>query len=86
TVFGGVGNILMGAIGGVMVPKFIMPPAMQALTIASPMAWALEGFHTIMLRGGGLADIVLPISALLVMAVVVLLLAVTLNLRYRTLL
>lgn len=57
TVLGGVGNILLAAIGGVMVPKFIMPETMQTLTNISPMAWALEGFLDIFLRGGGLLSI-----------------------------
>jgi ABC-2 type transport system permease protein len=60
TVIGGVGNILAAAIGGIMVPRFVMPPAMQNLAEISPMAWALDGFHAVILRGGGLADVSLP--------------------------
>jgi ABC-2 type transport system permease protein len=65
TILGGVGNILMGAIGGIMVPRFVMPAAMQVWTRMSPMNWALEGFHQVMLRQGGVAD-VLPAAAALV--------------------
>jgi ABC-2 type transport system permease protein len=65
TVIGGVGNILMGAIGGIMVPKFVMPLAMQAWTQVSPMSWALDGFHQVMLRHGGIGDS-LPACAALV--------------------
>ncbi|MDR2364281.1 MAG: ABC transporter permease [Zoogloeaceae bacterium] len=65
TVLGGVGNILMGAVGGVMAPRFLMPAAMQPWTRLSPMDWALEGFHQVMLRGGGIPD-VLPAAAALV--------------------
>jgi ABC-2 type transport system permease protein len=65
TVIGGVGNILMGAIGGIMVPKFVMPLAMQPWTQLSPMNWALEGFHQVMLRHGGIGDS-LPACAMLV--------------------
>jgi ABC-2 type transport system permease protein len=65
TILGGVGNILMGAIGGVMVPRFVMPATMQVWTQLSPMNWALEGFHQVMLRQGGVADI-LPAAAALV--------------------
>jgi ABC-2 type transport system permease protein len=53
TVVGGVGNILMGALGGVMVPRFVMPAEMRALTNLSPMSWGLDGFHAVMLRGEG---------------------------------
>lgn len=57
TVIGGVGNILMGAVGGIMVPQFLMPAAMQTLAQLSPMAWGLEGFHTVLLRHGGVGDV-----------------------------
>lgn len=57
TVIGGVGNILMGAVGGIMVPRFLMPPAMRTLAQASPMAWGLEGFHAVLLRNDSVADV-----------------------------
>ena len=53
TTIGGIINILMGAIGGVMVPKFVMPPAMQSFADISPMSWGLEGFLDIFLRDLG---------------------------------
>jgi ABC-2 type transport system permease protein len=70
TVVGGVGTILVAAIGGIMVPRFVMPQSMQALVDFSPMAWALEGFHAVMLRQGGAADIVSPCLKLLALALV----------------
>lgn len=50
TTIGGVVNILFGALGGIMVPKFIMPDTMQTLTNISPMSWGLEGFLDLFLR------------------------------------
>lgn len=79
TIVGGVGNILMGAIGGVMVPKFIMPPALQAWSDLSPMAWAVDGLHSILLRQGGWADLGAPIARLLLFALAALVLAVALH-------
>ena len=64
TVIGGVGNILMGAVGGIMVPQFLMPPAMRALARVSPMAWGLDGFHAVLLRHGSVRE-VLPYAACL---------------------
>ncbi|MCL2589773.1 MAG: ABC transporter permease [Betaproteobacteria bacterium] len=64
TILGGVGNILMGAIGGIMVPRFVMPASMQAWTQLSPMNWALEGFHQIMLRQGSIADVLPAVCTL----------------------
>lgn len=53
TTVGGIINILLGAIGGIMVPKFYMPQAMQKFANLSPMSWGLEGFLDIFLRGLG---------------------------------
>ena len=79
TIFGGIGNILMGAIGGIMVPKFIMPATMQTLAAWSPMAWGLEGFHTAMLRHGSFADILPSLAQLLTFAALSLFAAIWLN-------
>ncbi len=68
TVIGGVGNILAAAVGGIMVPRFVMPEAMQKLSEVSPMAWALDGFHAVILRGGGAADLAAPCVKLVALA------------------
>lgn len=81
TIVGGVSNILMGAIGGVMVPKFVMPAFMQKLAALSPMAWGLDGFHTVMLRHGSFADLLPSLLPLLTFAVLSLTLAAWLNHR-----
>ncbi|HRO02303.1 MAG TPA: ABC transporter permease, partial [Terricaulis sp.] len=57
TLTAGVGNIVLAAIGGVMVPTFVMPEAMQAIAAFSPMAWGVDGFLGLLLRGGGVLDI-----------------------------
>ncbi|HBB17283.1 MAG TPA: ABC transporter permease, partial [Syntrophus sp. (in: bacteria)] len=61
TTIGGVLNIIFGALGGIMVPTFVMPGFMQDLAILSPMSWGLEGFLDIFLRNGSASD-VLPES------------------------
>jgi ABC-2 type transport system permease protein len=66
TAFGGVGNIILAALGGIMVPRFVMPAEMRSLTGLSPMAWGLDGFHAVMLRGAGWAGL-LPYAARLVL-------------------
>jgi ABC-2 type transport system permease protein len=81
TILGGVGNILMGAIGGIMVPRFVMPAAMQPWTRISPMDWALEGFHQVMLRQGGIADVLPAVCALVCFGLVALAAAVFFNHR-----
>jgi len=64
TSVGGVGNILLGAIGGIMVPKFVMPEYLQDFTDISPMAWGLEGFLDIFLRGNGISGVLAEAGAL----------------------
>ena len=85
TVIGGVGNILAAAVGGVMVPRFVMPQAMQKLSEASPMAWALDGFHAVILRQGGAADIAAPCAKLLALAAALLAAALWVHHRRRVL-
>lgn len=48
-------NVLMAAVGGIMVPAFVMPAAMQRLAGWSPMNWGLEALLTVLLRGGDVA-------------------------------
>ncbi|WP_152207147.1 ABC transporter permease [Marinobacter changyiensis] len=57
TIVAAVCNIIMAAIGGVMVPRFLMPETMRQLGDFSPMAWGLEGFFDILLRNGTVVDV-----------------------------
>ncbi len=49
-VLGGGGNIIMAAIGGIMVPSYVMPESMQLVAKLSPMSWALSAFHDLLLN------------------------------------
>ncbi len=64
TLVTGVCNLIMAALGGVMVPRFVMPPAMQQLSDLSPMSWGLQGFLDVILRAATVRD-VLPEAGLL---------------------
>ncbi len=68
-------NILMAAIGGIMVPTFVMPLAMQNLSHFSPMNWALEGLLDVLLRGGDLVSIRVEAAHLLLLAIIAIALA-----------
>jgi len=83
TVIGGVGNILAAALGGIMVPRFVMPESMQVWASLSPMAWALDGFHAVLLRQGSAADIAAPCLKLLALAAALLAAAFWLHQRRR---
>ena len=75
TVLGGAGSILLGAIGGIMVPKFLMPEAMQSVSWVSPMAWGLEGFLDVLLRQGGARDVLPEATAMVAFGLAALLVA-----------
>jgi ABC-2 type transport system permease protein len=75
SLLGGAGNLILAAIGGIMVPKFVMPEAMQQMTNASPMAWGLQGFLDVLLRGGGPGEVLPEAAALLTFGVATLAIA-----------
>lgn len=57
TLLAGLGSIVLAAIGGVMVPKFVMPEVMQRIAELSPMSWGVDGFLALLLNGGDVVDI-----------------------------
>jgi ABC-2 type transport system permease protein len=70
TTMGGVSNLIFGVLGGVMVPKFVMPPFMRELADLSPMSWGLEGFLDIFLRHADWMAVLPEVGALLLFALV----------------
>jgi ABC-2 type transport system permease protein len=68
-------NVLMAAIGGIMVPKFMMPGVMQRLAELSPMNWGLDALLMVLLRGGNIASTLPGVARLLGFAAVMLLIA-----------
>ena len=62
--------VTMAALGGVMVPRFVMPGFMQTLGLISPHAWALTGYQDVLVRGYGLVQVLPECAALLGFAAV----------------
>jgi len=70
---GGLSTLLaltLAAIGGMMVPTFVMPEFMQTLSMISPHAWALSGYQDVIVRGLGLSAIWAETGVLLGFAMV----------------
>jgi ABC-2 type transport system permease protein len=67
--FGAISVVLFAAIGGVWVPLEILPLSMQRLANVSPLHWGLYGINEVILRGGGLYNIVLPFLVLILSGV-----------------
>lgn len=57
--------ITLAALGGMMVPTFIMPDVMKTLSLFTPHAWALAGYHDIIIRGLGVKQVLLEVEVLL---------------------
>jgi len=65
SVFCATAVVIAAALGGVMVPSFLMPAKMQHIGQLSPLQWGLSAFVDLFLRGGTLVT-VLPKLAKLV--------------------
>jgi len=65
TTFSATTVMILAALGGIMVPKMVMPPVMQQLAELTPFSWGLEGFLDIFIRGGGVHEIVPEVVRLL---------------------
>jgi ABC-2 type transport system permease protein len=70
---GGGINVLLAAVAGVMVPRVLMPPGLQAVSAASPMGWALDGMQDVFLGSPQVADMLPRAGPLLAFAALCLL-------------
>jgi ABC-2 type transport system permease protein len=57
-------NVLMAALGGIMVPLFVMPEVMQQIAAYSPMNWGLEGLLDVLLRGADVSAVLATVARL----------------------
>lgn len=62
--------LLCSAIGGSMVPRFMMPPWLQEIGWFTPNAWTIEVYHGVLWRGEGLAELVPELSWLTALALI----------------
>lgn len=83
-VLGGGGIIIMAAIGGIMVPVYVMPEIMQTVAQFSPMGWALSGFQNLLLNHYALSQIQQPLYLLSGFGIITLLLATLIYQRQLT--
>ena len=62
--------VVMSVVGGILVPKLVMPEAMQTASWFVPQGWALEGYLDLLVRGRGVLDILPHVGVLLGFAAV----------------
>ncbi len=61
--------LIMSAVGGSMIPLFIMPPIMKKIAICSVNYWGIQGFYDIFWRNLSLWDILPRMSVLLIIGI-----------------
>ncbi|MBN1934113.1 MAG: ABC transporter permease [Anaerolineae bacterium] len=69
-------TLVLAGIGGAWMPLEFTSKTFQAIGHLSPVAWAMDGFENIVIRGLGIESVLLPAGVLLAYAVVFLALAV----------
>ncbi len=57
SMFGAVAVVIGAAVGGVMLPVYVMPELMQKISSLSPFSWGLEAFLELFVRGGDIRTV-----------------------------
>lgn len=65
SMFGAVSIVIAAALGGIMIPAYVMPRYMQEISVMSPLSWGLTAFQDIFVRGGSLQTVIPELSYLL---------------------
>jgi len=60
--------ITLSALGGMLVPAYVMPGAMRTLSLFTPHAWALAGYQDVIVRGLGVGEVIPETGVLLLFA------------------
>lgn len=74
------GAMALGGLGGALTPIELMPSWAQTIAPATPAYWAMRGFLSVLIDGGGVPDAIGPVAVLLGASV---LFATVTALRYR---
>lgn len=69
--FGAISILIFAALGGLLVPSFVMPANLQKFLQVSPLHWALESYYGLFLEGGKLRDIWLNILSLMSITILI---------------
>jgi ABC-2 type transport system permease protein len=58
------GTMVLGGLGGALVPVRELPTWVQPIAPASPVNWAMEGYRDVILDGAGVADVLPSLAAM----------------------
>lgn len=59
-----VGATALAGIGGAIVPIGVLPGWAQTIAPSMPSYWAMRGFHSVILDGGGVSDVLVSVAML----------------------
>ena len=62
------GTMVLGGLGGALVPVRELPKWVQPVAPASPVNWAMEGYRDVILDGAGVADVLPSLAAMSALA------------------
>jgi ABC-2 type transport system permease protein len=57
SMLGALSVVIAAAIGGIMIPVYVMPPAMRVISQYSPIAWGHQGLLDVFVKGASLPDV-----------------------------
>jgi ABC-2 type transport system permease protein len=63
-MFGAFIVIILGILGGIFLPVYMMPAPIQAVSIISPIRWGIDSFLDIFVRNAGINEIAVNITRL----------------------
>jgi ABC-2 type transport system permease protein len=63
-------GLSLAPLGGAWWPLDIVPPIMRTIGHISPVAWAMDGFNSLIFENGSLGTVIIPILVLLAMSAV----------------
>jgi len=73
--------LLLSAVGGSMVPRYLMPPWLQEIGWLTPNAWIIQAFETATRRSAPLASLAAPWGVLAAVTVLCLAIAIGFSIR-----
>jgi ABC-2 type transport system permease protein len=64
SAFGSLSVVILAVIGGVMIPRFVMPDFMQQLSQISPLYWGLEAYQDLLVRKNSFESLIPKLGVL----------------------
>jgi ABC-2 type transport system permease protein len=80
-LFGSVMVVILGVISGTFLPVYLMPKALQTLSLLSPIRWGIDNYLNIFIREGNIGSIFPDIMKLLAFFVLAMIISIVIFAR-----